>query len=142
MGGFGSRVVPPSITKLWSSEYHGPVTSDAGGVALMTDIVADQMAGDAKLHVGFQKLVVLHVDLRDQRLEAVLGGEEMQMRGAHVVAPLRAQQVAGRSVDRDRIARRLDAAECDVAVGIGGELAAQVHVGLHRVLVLVETFGR
>ncbi len=30
----------------------------------------------------------------------------------------------------------------DVAVGVGGELAAQVHVGLGRVLVLVETLGR
>src|ERR1700735_4550889 len=29
-----------------------------------------------------------------------------------------------------------------MAVGIGGELAAQVHVGLHWILVLVKTFGR
>ena len=29
-----------------------------------------------------------------------------------------------------------------MAVLVGGELAAQVHVGLHRVLVLVEAFGR
>ncbi len=63
-----------------------------------------------------RNLSSLHVDLRDQRLEALLGGEEMQMRGPHVVAALRAQQVADRAVDRDRIAGRLHAAEADVAV--------------------------
>ena len=76
-------------------------------LVLVPHIVADQMAGDAELHVGVDELVVLHIDLRDQRLEAVLAGEEMQMRGPHVVAALRAQQVAGRPIDRDRIAGRL-----------------------------------
>ena len=32
IGGFGSRVLPGSITKVWSSEYHGPVTSGAGAL--------------------------------------------------------------------------------------------------------------
>ena len=27
MGGFGRRAVPGSITKVWSSEYHSPLTS-------------------------------------------------------------------------------------------------------------------
>ena len=55
---------------------------------------------------------------------------------------LRAQQVADRAIHRHRIARRLDGAEREVAVGVGGEGAAQVHVGLRGVLVLVEAFRR
>ena len=34
IGGFGSRVVPGSITKVCVSEYQGPVTSGAGAVSL------------------------------------------------------------------------------------------------------------
>jgi len=34
-------------------------------------VIADQMAGDAELHVTVEELVVLDVDLRDQRLEAI-----------------------------------------------------------------------
>ena len=30
IGGLGRRIVPGSITKEWSSEYHGPVMSGAG----------------------------------------------------------------------------------------------------------------
>ncbi len=111
-------------------------------LVLVPDVVADEMAGDAELHVGLQELVVLHVDLRDQRLEAVLAGEEVQVRRPHVVPALGAQEIAGRAIDRDRIAGRLHAAKTDVAFSVGEELAAQVHVGLHRVLVLVEAFRR
>ncbi len=100
------------------------------------------MARDAELHVGVDELVVGDVELRDQRLVAVLAGEEMKMRRPHVVPALRAQEISRRSIDRDRVARRLHAAKADMAVGVGEEFAAQVHVGLHRVLVLVEAFGR
>ena len=34
IGGRGRRVLPASITKFWSSVYHGALTSDAGGVPL------------------------------------------------------------------------------------------------------------
>src|SRR3954470_2111051 len=54
-------------------------------LALMAHIIADEMPRDAELYVGLEELVILHVDLRDQRLEAVLDGEKMQMRGAHIV---------------------------------------------------------
>jgi hypothetical protein len=111
-------------------------------LVLVADVVADEMARDAELHVGVDELVVRDVELRDQCLEAVLAGEEMQMRRPHVVPPLRAQEIAGRPVDRDRIARGLHAAKADVALRIGEELAAQVHVGLDRILVLVEAFRR
>ena len=64
------------------------------------------------------------------------------MRGAHVVPPLGAQQFSDRSPDRDRIPGRLHAAERDMALAVGDELAAQVHIGLRRILVLVEAFRR
>src|SRR5262245_10520357 len=66
----------------------------------------------------------------------------MQMRRAHIVPALRAQEVAGRPVDRDGIAGGLYAAKADATLRVGEELAAQVHVGLRGVLVLVEAFGR
>ena len=64
------------------------------------------------------------------------------MRGAHIVPALCAQEIAGRSVDGDRITGRLDASKADATVGVGEKLAAQVHVGLNRILVLIKAFGR
>jgi len=58
------------------------------------------------------------------------------------VAALRAQQMAHWPVYRDRVASRLDGAKGDAAIGIGGETAAQVHVGLLGILLLVEAFRR
>src|SRR5215831_7313574 len=109
---------------------------------IVTNIVADQMTRDAELHVSLDVLVVGYVELRDQCLEARLVNQKVQMSGAHIVAPLRAQQFADRTVDRNRIAGRLDAAEADMTVGIGPELATQVHVGLYRVLIFVKAFRR
>src|SRR5262249_60820255 len=103
---------------------------------------ADGMAGDAELDVAGGELAVLDVGLRDQSLEPLLAGKEMKMRGAHIVPALRAQELAGRPVNGDRIAGGLDAAEADATVRVGEKFAAQVHVGLHRVLVLVKAFGR
>src|SRR5690349_12435703 len=100
------------------------------------------MACDAELHVSVDVLVVGHVELRDQSLEARLIDQKMQVSGAHIVASLRAQQFADRTVDRNGISRRLDAAKADMTVRIGRELAAQIHVGLYRVLVFVKTFRR
>ena len=90
-------------------------------------------------------LLLLYVLLQFQRelgLEARLVDHEVNMGGPHVVASLRAQQRADGAAQRYRIAGRLDAAEGDMPPGIGGELAAQVHVALLGVLVLVEPFGR
>ena len=64
------------------------------------------------------------------------------MRGPHVVPSLRAQKFSDRPIDRDWITGGLHAAKCDVSLSVGEELAAQVHVGLRRILVLVETLGR
>ena len=64
------------------------------------------------------------------------------MRRPHIVPALRAQKIADRAVDRDRIAGRLHAAETEMALRVGDELAAQVHVGLRRVLVFVKALRR
>src|SRR4051794_7759879 len=64
------------------------------------------------------------------------------MRRAHVVAALCAKQLPRWPFDRDRIAGRLHTAERNVSILVAEELAAQVHVGLRRILVLVEAFGR
>src|SRR5260370_35934379 len=93
---------------------------------VMTDIVPDQAARHAKLGIGLKVRVVVGIDLRNVRLESRLVDQEMQMRRAHVGAALGAQEIAHRPVDRYRIAGRLDAAERDVTVGIGGGLAAPV----------------
>jgi hypothetical protein len=61
--------------------------------------------------------------------------------GRRLCRPCRPQQVADRPVHRHRIARGLDRAELEAPGGIGDEAAAQVHVGLRRILVLVEAFG-
>ena len=47
---------------------------------LMADIAADQRAGHAVNNVGFEVLVVVDEDLRDQRLEARLIAEDVQVR--------------------------------------------------------------
>src|SRR3974377_1330617 len=86
---------------------------------VVANVVADQMAGDAELHIGLDVLVVGHVELRDQSFEARLINQKMQVSGAHIVAPLRAQQFADRAVDRNGITRRLEAAEADMAVRSG-----------------------
>ena len=63
------------------------------------------------------------------------------MRGPHIMAALCPQQFSGRAIDRDRVAGRFHAAEADVAVLIGEEFAAQVHIGLDRILILIKSFG-
>src|SRR5262249_59373671 len=80
--------------------------------------------------------------LGDQRLEPRLADQEVQVRGTEIMPALGAQQLANWTVDRNRIAGRLDAAEVEMALGIGRELAAQIHLGLSRILVLVQTLGR
>src|ERR1700730_1574643 len=108
---------------------------------LMANIIADERMRDPELHVRLEVLVVARVDLRKLRLEARLENEEMDVRRPHVVTALCPQQIADRTIDRYWIACRLDAAEADMAVLVGGELAPQVHVGLRRILVFVKAFG-
>jgi hypothetical protein len=62
----------------------------------------------------------------------------VKVRGAEVVPLLRAEKQAVWAVDRHRIAGGLHGPEAERAVGLGGELAAQIHLGLRGVLVLVE----
>src|SRR5271157_5330437 len=102
--------------------------------------ITEQMAGDAELYVAIDVFVIRRIDLRNQRLESDLVSQEMQMRWAHVVPALRTQKLAHRAVDRNRITGRLDAAETDMAFRVGDKLAAQIHVGLARVLVFVKAF--
>ena len=104
-------------------------------------VIADQRLGDAELAVGLEVRVLRVVDLRSDGLEAGLVDQKVQVRGAHVVALLRGEQRARRSVGRHRVAGGLDAGEAERAVLARGELAAQVHLGLRRVLVLVEADG-
>src|SRR3954453_9830967 len=53
---------------------------------VMTNIVADQSPGDAKLHVRIKMRVVRRVNLRDQCFETGLVDHEMQVRRPVVVA--------------------------------------------------------
>src|SRR5215475_14287024 len=66
----------------------------------------------------------------------------MQMRRTQVVASLRPQQLADGTIDRDRIAGRLDAAKAEVTVLAGREFSTQVHVGLIRILIFIKSFRR
>jgi hypothetical protein len=100
----------------------------------VTLVVADQLSGDAEHHMAVEVLIVGHQDLRDQRLEARLVGEEMQMGGAVRVTAPGAQHVAHGAIGRHRIAGRPDRAERKSALAVGGELAAQVYVCLRLVL--------
>src|SRR5258708_39285085 len=84
------------------------------------DVVPDQGARHAELGIGLQVWIVVGIDLRNVGLESGLVDQEMQMGRAHVGAALGAQEIAHRPVDRDRIAGRLDPAERDVSVAIGG----------------------
>src|SRR5215467_12848494 len=105
-----------------------PRAADVGRrrrLVVVAHVIADEVAGNAELNVGLEIGIVVDVDLRDQRLEPVLGGQEVQMGGPHVVTALRPQQLADRTIDRDRIAGRLDAAEPEMAVGVGDKLATQ-----------------
>src|SRR5262249_21885988 len=77
------------------------------------------------------------VDLRDQGLEAGLEDQRMEMRRPVGMAALRLQQAADHAIGWNRIADEHHRAEGKAAIGIGRELAAQVHVGLLGVLVLV-----
>src|SRR5262252_9570979 len=109
---------------------------------VMANVMPNECARHAELAIGLKVRVIVRIDLRNVCLEPRLVDQKMQMRRAHVGTALGAQQIAHRPVHRYRIAGRLDTAERDVSVGVGGELAAQVHVGLHRVLILVISFRR
>src|SRR5438045_8035936 len=78
---------------------------------VMTNIVADESPGHAKLHVRIKMWVVRQVNLRDQCFETGLVDHEVQVRRPVVVATGGLHQLTYRSIDRDRISRRLHAAE-------------------------------
>src|ERR1041385_9368830 len=60
---------------------------------VMANVIADEMARDAELHVGLDVLVVGYIELRDQRFEVRLVDQKMQVRGPPVMAGRRAQQI-------------------------------------------------
>src|SRR5512146_1189511 len=64
------------------------------------------------------------------------------MRGAVIVPPGGAHEIAHWAVDRNRVASRLHAAKAEVALRVGHEFAPQVHRRLFGILLLVETLGR
>ncbi len=108
----------------------------------MAEIFAEQRPGHPELRVGFDMRIVGAVDLRDQRLEAGLIDHEMQMRRPVGMAAGDPEQVADRTIGRNRLAGRLDAAELKTAVVVGDEAAAQVHLGLAGILVFVKAIRR
>src|SRR6202040_4233022 len=54
---------------------------------VVAQVVADERTGDPELNVEIEPLVVVDVDLRDERLEPGLLDQEMQVRRPVVVAP-------------------------------------------------------
>src|SRR5262249_8610907 len=109
-GAFASRLArdrrtrQPTLARLHDEGVieRGPGCADVSSRRLLIvvpHVVAEEVTGDAELHVAVDEPVVGHIKLRDQRLEAVLAGEHMQMRGPHVMATLRAQQLTGGTID-------------------------------------------
>src|SRR5947209_14010185 len=88
---------------------------------VMTNIVADESARDAKLHVRIKMRVVRRVNLRDQCFETGLVDHEVQVRRPVVVATRGLHQLTYRSIDRDRISRRLHAAEMKASRLVGNK---------------------
>src|SRR5438874_9893980 len=91
---------------------------------VMTNIVADESPGNAKLHVRIKMRVVQRINLRDQCFETGLVDHKMQVRRPVVVATGGLHQLTYRSIDRDRISRRLHAAEMKAPVLVGNKASA------------------
>ena len=117
IGGRGNFETPGSIVNVKSREYHGPVTSaDRRLLVLMQDVVAHKRAGNTELHVRFKIHIVVHINLRDVSLVALLENEEMQMRGSHVVAALKPDQIPHRAINWNWITGRPYSAKGDPAI--------------------------
>src|SRR5436853_7941219 len=91
---------------------------------VVTNIVADESPGDAKLHVRIKMRVVRRVNLRDQCFETGLVDHEVQVRRPVVVATGDLYQLTYRSIDRDRISRRLHAPEMKAPRLVGNKTSA------------------
>src|SRR4051812_14546224 len=100
--------------------------------------IADQRLRHAELRVGLEMRILGIVDLRGDGLVSRLVDEEVQVRRPHVVALLRREQRARRAVDGHGIARWLHAPETERTIALRGKDAAQVHLRLLRILVLIE----
>src|SRR5262249_41411205 len=68
--------------------------------------------------------------------------QRMDVRGTEGMTLQGRDEIADGAAHRYWVAGRLDAAEGKCAVLVGAELAAQVHLGLLGVLILVEADGR
>ena len=64
---------------------------------------AEQSARHNKLHVRFNILVIVGIDLRNQRLEIRFERERVHMGGTIGMAPLRRKQPPDHAIGRDRI---------------------------------------
>ena len=84
----------------------------------------DQDAAHAEHGVGVEVLVALDEHVRDQRLIALGGDHEVDVRGAHRAAPAGLEQVAHRAVGGDRVGLRLDRPEPEAAVVVGEQVRA------------------
>ena len=124
--------------------------SGGRGVRLMSGtLIVAQVAVALVLLVGaglllrsFQRVLTIDPGFDPAQLLTARVALSADYRGDGPDGAVRAQQFAGRSADRDRVTGRLDALERDVAALVGEELAAQVHVRLPGVLVLIEALGR
>lgn len=105
----------------------------------MTDEITHQGLGHAKLHVSIDVSVTGVINLRYQDLEPGLDDQCMKMGWPIGVSVLRYQQSSDNTVRGKGIADHLDGAEPETSVGICRELAAQIHVGLIRVLIFIES---
>lgn len=102
---------------------------------------AQERADGAKYDVVERVRVLDIEELGREHLVPSGHNDEVQVCGPHWVAPLRCQQLTAWTIDRDGVAGGAHALEPKPAFGVGLEPAAQVHVGLLGVLVLVQTHG-
>src|SRR5260370_41286061 len=100
---------------------------------LIHPVVAnDQRRLDAEDSVAAQVRVVVGEQLGDYALVAVGGGDDMDVRGPHVVTASDREQLPDGTVRRYRVADWLDSPQVIAAVQAGPEPAAEVVSRLRR----------
>ena len=109
---------------------------------VVASVIAHQHTRHAEDHVVVDMRIVGDKNLGDQRLIARLIAHHVQVRRPIGFATLRPQEVADWAVGGDGIACGLDRAELKDAVLAGAQPSAEVHLGLVRILVLVEADRR
>src|SRR2546430_11924329 len=105
---------------------------------VMSHEIADQRLGDAELHVAVDMRVGGIIDLGNQNLESRLEDQRVEMRRPIGMPALCLQQTANDAVGWNGITDHHHGAKPEASVGIRREFAAQVHLGLFWILVLVK----